>query len=192
MLHYLAEVMTRTEIAEDAEKTVAERECFEIILRFWKHRASLPGPRRPMASFESIVQTLDQLFEDRHVVYFGPGDGHSIDPDSKEWLSLATNIDHAARDLIRWCIAMASSEAMEKDGTWVEDETARKLDDGPNLTAARMLIEKTEPLSYIVKGLHPEKEANELMKMRNRLDELVRMSEAMRDRIDAVLGSNSP
>ena len=39
MAHYVAEVIARAQVSEGAEKAAAERECFEVILQLWKHRA---------------------------------------------------------------------------------------------------------------------------------------------------------
>lgn len=189
MVHYLAEVMARAQAAEGAEKATAERECFEVILQFWKHRASLPGSRRPMDSFEPVFHTLGRILDHKHLVYFERTEQH-LDPDSENWLDLAAGIDHAARELIRWCIVMASSEAVKKDGVWLENETARALDDGPDLKAARLLVENMKIFVGTEEQL-AESQAKELTEMRNRLDRLVSMGEIVRDQIDAAL-SDTP
>lgn len=185
MAHYVAEMIARTEAADCVEKTAAERECFEVILQLWRHRASMPGPDRPMASFEPIFQALERLRDCHHFVYFEFTE-HQLDPISENWLDLAASIDHAARELIRWRVVMATSESMEKDGTWLENETARALDDGPDLKAARMLVENMKILIGTEEEL-AARQTKELTELRNQLERLVSISKIVRNQINARL-----
>lgn len=188
MAHYLAEVIARAETAKGAEKLAAERECFEVILQLWKHRASLSSPR-PLESFERIFHALNRLLDHKHLVYFRRTE-RKLDPNSDKWLDLADSIDHAARELIRWCIAMASSEALKKDQVWLESKTACELDDGPDLQAAQMLIDKMKIFIGTEEQL-AEQRAKELAEIRDRLNGLLAMSKTMRDHIDTALRDSS-
>ena len=47
MAHHLAELLNRAENAPDEEKDAARRECSDLIVELWIHRASLPTNRRP-------------------------------------------------------------------------------------------------------------------------------------------------
>ena len=185
MCHYLAEVMTRAEAAEGAERKVAEQECFMTILQLWKHRGSMPSDRRPLVSFDPIFRVLERLHDQAHFMYFEPADGP---PESKGagWLDLAAKMDRAVRDLIRWCIVHATVEAAAKDGTWAEDSTAQSLDDGPDLTAARLLLGNMHVLLGTKEQL-AERRAKELVDMRTRLDEFVKASKTMRESIQLAL-----
>jgi hypothetical protein len=185
MAHYLAEVIVRAEGATGDDRIVAQRECFEIILQLWKHRATLPGPKRPLGSFEPVFRTLERLADHNRLVYFERTE-HMSNPEFDEWLDLAAGIDHAARDLIRWCIATATSEAAIKEGKWMESDTARALDDGPDLGAARMLFENMK----IIFGSGEDsssRQVDELSEMRKHLDELISLSRKVRGQIDRML-----
>lgn len=70
MAHYLAEKISFAERSEGKEKEMAEKECFDVILKLWEHRHSLPSGRRPFQSFEPILDTLSQLNPDTEEPYF--------------------------------------------------------------------------------------------------------------------------
>jgi len=189
MAHYISEVIGRAEAAKGAQKATAERECFDVILQFWKHRASLPGSRRPLESFGPIFHTLAQLLQDSHIVIFERTE-HRLDPASEKWLDLASGVDHAARDLIRWCIAQATSEAVKRDREWLESETARDLDDGDDLKVARMLVQDMK-IFIRTSAQMPEQRAKDQMEIRKRLDAFVSTVKTLRAQIDDALGSQA-
>lgn len=190
MAHYLAEVMDRAELSEGAAKTAAEKECFDVILQLWRHRSSLPGSPRPLQSFDPVFQALSRLLDHRVLVYFERRDEQSLDPEQEKWLEVAEDIDHGARDLIRWCIVMASCDAAVKESDWLTSGTARALDDGADMRAARLLLENVKILIGTGEQL-AERQVEELTEMRGRLDRLVALSEMFRDQIDAVLKQSS-
>lgn len=102
MAHYVAEQMTIAGNATGDDKIRAEQHCFEIILKLWEHRSSLPNGRRPFESFEPIFRALEKLDpENKQLYYFNNIIGNSSEPDKiykvpasvKQWLDVASGID---------------------------------------------------------------------------------------------------
>ena len=66
--HHLAELLERAETATGEEKSITRRDCSDLILKLWAHRASLPPNRRPLQSFDSILTALKHLRGDEPVL----------------------------------------------------------------------------------------------------------------------------
>jgi hypothetical protein len=183
MSHYLAEMMGKAEKAQGAERDAAEREIFELILKFWQHRSSLPG-RRPLHSFVPIFRTLEALQENSRLWYF---EANKPEPEGEagEWLKLASLVDYAARAIIRCCIALASKEAVEEEQKWIEP-MPKEFEDADDLRVAKLL--RQDVVLLIGTEEKNAEQKNELADIRKRLDALVELSRQMRDMIDGVLG----
>jgi hypothetical protein len=61
MTHYISEKIALAETTTGSEKTEAEQQCFDTILKLWGRRASLPNNRYPFKNFEPIFQVLNRL-----------------------------------------------------------------------------------------------------------------------------------
>lgn len=71
MVHYIAEKMKILELAlSDKDRIEAEKECFETILAFWKHRWDMPAYTNPLNNFKSIFATLGSLDPENQDPYF--------------------------------------------------------------------------------------------------------------------------
>lgn len=66
MCHYIAEQMVKADNSVGAEKELAEKACFETILKFWQHRWQLPSGIRPFESFDTILSVIERLDPERH------------------------------------------------------------------------------------------------------------------------------
>jgi hypothetical protein len=191
MAHYVAELLSRTETSSGTEKSRAERECFDVILQLWRHRASLPGDHPPMRSLEPVLSALQNLVNYEHPRYFRHVDSR-LDAQTQKALEVAVGIDYAARDLIRWWIAIASADVLKREERWFKSATARALDDGEDLQAGRLLAETLK--TYIGEPEQgSERQTEELRIMRDRLDSMVKASKVLRKQIDAALkGTSAP
>ncbi|MBI5629895.1 MAG: hypothetical protein HY921_03305 [Elusimicrobia bacterium] len=142
MSHYLAELIARAKGSSGAERALAERECVDVILKIWKHRAALPG--RPLQSFAPIVRMLEILSDKNLNWYFDRTP--EADGDVGTWLKIATNIDSASRSLIRWCLAMATTSAARKENKWLKNKEAMALDPTDDIKSAKKIVEDSEHL----------------------------------------------
>lgn len=129
MAHYLAEKISIAEQSKGSEKEKAEKECFDVILKLWEHRHTLPSGRRPFESYESILDTLSKLNPDKEEPYFYNAIRHrdkeeleNLDSNSvKKWMNIAEEIDKTARIWIEYTISKASNLAQnEKTKEWIE------------------------------------------------------------------------
>lgn len=145
MAHFLAEKIRLADSASGKARAEAESQCFDVILRLWKHRASFPQGSRPLETFAPIMQTLSRLFADSTVLYFAEVRDSTTRPPGS-WMELARNVDSAAGSLIEWCVMMATKEALKKEGKWLDSEIGRDLDDSPDLQVAQLLATRTEIL----------------------------------------------
>lgn len=132
MAHYLAEKISVAKQVEGSKKEIAEKECFDVILKLWQHRHSLPSGRRPFQKFETILETLSKLSPDSTEPYFfNPlfkKDLHEVDIDDlenksvEEWMNIAKEIDKIARIWIEYALVQATNSAEnERTKDWIEN-----------------------------------------------------------------------
>jgi len=130
MAHYLAEKISIAEQSEGSEKKTVEKECFDVILKLWKHRHTLPFGKRPFESFEPILNSLLKLNPDKEEPYFYNAIRHhdkeeleNLDSNSvKKWMNVAEEIDKAARIWIEYILNQAANLAQnENTKEWIEN-----------------------------------------------------------------------
>lgn len=132
MAHYLAEKITIAEKSQGKEKEVAEKECFDVILKFWQHRHALPSGKRPLQSFEPILDVLSKLNPDREELYFYNAmrnqDLSELETDNvdyksvEKWTNIAEEIDKTARIWIEYALSQAARIAKnERTKEWIEN-----------------------------------------------------------------------
>lgn len=130
MAHYLAEKISFAEQSTGSEKKTAEKECFDVILKLWEHRNTLPSGRRPFENFEPILDTLSKLNPEKEESYFynafryqdkeelENSDSNSV----KKWMNIAEEIDKTARIWIEYALSQATNIAQnEKTKEWIEN-----------------------------------------------------------------------
>lgn len=132
MAHYLAEKITIVERLEGNEREAAEKECYDVILKLWEHRHTLPSGRRPFQSFEPILDALSKLNPDTEEPFFynalrnqAPAELEMDNLEHKsveEWMDIAKEIDKTARIWIEYALGQAANNAKnERTKQWVEN-----------------------------------------------------------------------
>ncbi len=125
MAHYIAEKIQSAESVSESELDQKQSACCHEILKLWSHRNSLPLRRRPLESFAPLFKTLETLDPHRPVRrYFLDSTTESESEQTRFWLDTSRQIDNAARELIRHCLANAAEEALNQESEWVA--TARQ------------------------------------------------------------------
>ncbi len=126
MSHHLAELLTRVEHADNAEeKKTAEKECTELILQVWSHRAALPLGRIPLESFNAIASSIHKLHKDTKCYYHDPlSTRGEISGAVQEWLSLVDEFEALAHKVINECFRKAIEAAEGEEEEWLRQGVA--------------------------------------------------------------------
>ena len=133
------------------EKDEIANTCFETILKLWEHRRSMPSGRRPLETFEPILETLYKLNpEKERPFYFELPDNHRspkpieiIEPeDLRSCIETAVQIDKAARIWINDILRHAASKIKEP-GTEALLENALSLSDDDDIRIVQVIVEET-------------------------------------------------
>ena len=124
MAHYIAEKIEDAETATDGARDRKMSECKDAILKLWAHRSELPNGKSPFEDFEPIFRVIKSFdMDDTTSRYFSQvrlvADENDEGAQTKQWLKTASGLDDAARILIRYCLAMAARDAVDKSRDWV-------------------------------------------------------------------------
>lgn len=140
MAHDIAAKITAAEA--DPSNADAQTSCAEAILRLWEHRAVYPHPKRPMDSYEGIIQTLERLdptSEDQ----FYLADRAKVTGEAGEWLEAARSIDGAARTLLTYVLKEAAHRT-DKPIDWSELARATGLGEKADMQLLRIMIRSSD------------------------------------------------
>lgn len=126
MAHYIAEKIVIVENTTGKKRLDAEKQCFDTILKLWKHRAYLKDGQRPFENYEIIFNTIERLNpENKHPFYYteqkkkGKTSGvNKINGEVQKWLNVALAIDQAARiwieSVLNQAVGIATDEKVKK------------------------------------------------------------------------------
>lgn len=135
MCHYIAEQMVKADNSVGAEKELAEKVCFETILKFWQHRWQLPSGLRPFESFEKILSVLERLDPKKprnfyyHQIPSREDSSIERNPVQEKWIKFAEDIDKAARVCLEVVIEKCAEEAKDEETEyWLK--YGRKIESG--------------------------------------------------------------
>lgn len=171
MAHYIAELIQDAEKASAEERPEKMRACCDAILNIWKHRQTLPDGRRPFQEMEPMLRTLASLDPENstpryfHSVRTAAEDGKETD-EVTSWLQLIDNLDYSARILIRYCLAQAAQNALDRSVQWIGLAEAAGADEGTEFSLVRIIIQEDSTL----KASDPGEE--ERKRLENRIERL--------------------
>ena len=102
MVFYIAEQIKLSNKSNGKKKIEAEKRCFDMILKLWKHRSYYPNSNRPFEKFDIIFKVLERLDPDNKRPYYFSDNLLSDPPKYRseeltQWLNLALGIDEAVR-----------------------------------------------------------------------------------------------
>jgi hypothetical protein len=125
MAHHLADLITKAENASGSDKASAQKECFDAILAFWRHRSELPSGKRPFREMEPILRAVESLDPDDETPRYyrapRPQKGEVAETsDQENWLRIAEGLDYSAKVLIGYSLAEAADAALDKSKEWVK------------------------------------------------------------------------
>lgn len=152
MAHYIAEKIEEASTATADKRDQKMHECYDAILKLWTHRNSLPHGQRPFEQFEAIFRVLQSLdLEATLPRYFAQArlaaDPCSENDCTRQWLNAASEIDYAARALIRYCLGTAAAGAADKSRDWVALAEAVAGENDFDTMTARFIVADADMLN---------------------------------------------
>lgn len=123
--HYLAERMTSLEQKAGSERSIAETEIADLILRLWALRRQLPGNRLPLAEVDEVEAAITRLTPGRRPwAYFGAFSA-GTEPNTEETetsatLKTALLVDRLAGDLVHGLLGTAAALTEQNDAAWIK------------------------------------------------------------------------
>ncbi len=136
MAHYIAELIRSAESASEEDRYEKRSQCASAIIELWAHHTVMPKESRPFRDFEPILRALDSLDPDKVASRYYESIREKAAKDEKNtesaaWLETADGVDYTARLLIRFCLACAARDVVDKSKEWVVlAEAAGAADDG--------------------------------------------------------------
>lgn len=179
MAHYIAEKMTAAENATGKEKQIAEKECFDTILKLWEHRWTLSNDNKPFKDFEPILRLLEKINPDYDHDYYhrvilnrlNPELENNIPIDSN-WISVSQEIDRVARIWIEYCIHQAVTEIdADQAVQWIEN--TKHLPESVDVSIISFLLKTQEKEN----GKENILNAYEIERIEKRISELEKFNE---------------
>lgn len=149
MAHYIAEKMEAAESTTGEARDQKMSECRDAILKLWAHRSKLPNGQRPFREFERVFRALKSLELDNPTPRYFAQASMAVEQDeegdaTKRWLEKASATDRAAKALIRYCLANAAQDAVDKSRDWVALAEAIAKDEEVDIRAIRAIVEGTK------------------------------------------------
>lgn len=134
MAHLVAEKISAAEQASGTARDAAVAECVDVILKLWAHRYTLPPYMRPLRELDPLLRTLKSLSVDETdgLRFFSrlpsSEELEGAAEDEKKLFEFAISIDHAAREVIRHALSVASERSVDLVKPWLEDAFKGNLD----------------------------------------------------------------
>lgn len=171
---YIADLITKSELADESESERRSEKCADAILLLWEHRSSWPDRVRPFKQLGPIISTLEGLDPDGNVTFYQQqfwqrAENQATPDELKKWLKIAQGVDHTARILIEQALDAAERIAISENIEWVKAALEADAAKGSD-------VELT--IEFVSRLKEPEREKE---KLRSRL-------EARLERVDAFLG----
>jgi hypothetical protein len=114
MAHRIAELMEQADQAQDErEREAARRECADLILRLWAHRADRPHGS-PLANIAAFLQAFVDAAPTRHQVPTGVNEG--------TWINVLHRVKQLREREEETCRAAAVAElSLDNEREWLTD-----------------------------------------------------------------------
>ena len=126
-------------------------ECSDAILKLWAHRSELPNGKRPFEEFEPIFRVPQSLDPDDTTPRYFRQVMSAVDQDDEDdptaqWLGTASGIDDTAKILIRYCLAGAAQDAVDKSRDWVALAEALVGEEDIDIRTVRFMTDDADAL----------------------------------------------
>ena len=194
MAHYIAEKMENVEAATGEARDRKMSECSDAILKLWAHRSELPNGKRPFEEFEPIFRVLQSLDPDDTTPRYFRQVGSTVDQDDEnnltaQWLSVASELDDTAKILIRYCLAIAAREAVDKSREWIALAEAISEEKNFDIRIVRSITDDADALD----SENPDdSEREKIEDMLKRLEAFTNFSRTLSSHLRGQLEKSTP
>lgn len=190
MAHYISEKILLAESFQEGEGEYdPEKDCFETILKLWKHRWLLPFGKRPLENFAPILEVLKKLNPERaDLFYINIGQYVSeleIDTDiskgKKIDVDAALQIDKVARLLINDILHEAALEAKSENiEEYLKNDIDVSAEDDTKIIRLLYADESTEEIRKTAEyGFNKNYKIERLKQRVEELERFAKMSEQL-------------
>nr|HEX4318155.1 hypothetical protein [Kofleriaceae bacterium] len=144
MSHYLAELIDNVGRATADAKPAAQEACAQAILDLWRRRSSWPEKARPFVELEPALRTLASLDVERPTERYYARERRSAatntNDETRKWLSFASDVDKAARYLIRKALHVATISTAEAMSPWLALAKNAEIEDSIELSLLEFIV----------------------------------------------------
>lgn len=197
--HYLAEKITLTEQTKGKEKEEAEKECYDLILKLWHHRRSIPNGRRPLQNFEPILDLLVKLNSEKQEPFFfnvmHNQELSVLEMDNPEfstverWINTTKEIDKIARIWIEYALSQAVSITKnERTKEWIDN--AVFLSDNADTSIIKILLDNNPSIDiedFDTDGFSKNYAVEKLKKRMDQLQKFAKLNEIISNAYESEL-----
>lgn len=194
MAHYVAELVLETEAATGINRSAKQIQLRDAILALWAHRFELPDRKRPFSEFEPILRALASLDpESQSSRYFSPSrapdNEHSESEETRQWVELASSLDHISKVLIDYCLTLAADSALDKSKEWVELAKEAGIDDSFEFIVIRFIKNQNDLMKEPDPNVHQRRVIKDRIK---KLEAFVSVASVLANEMSARLESLPP
>lgn len=194
MAHYVAELVQEAEAATGDDRSAKQAQLRDAILALWAHRFELPRGNRPFGEFEPILRALASLDpESKFSRYFSPsrapGNESGESDETRQWIELASALDHASKILIDYCLTLAADSALDKSKDWVKLAKEAGIDDSFEFQVVRFIKDQSDLMKEMDPNLHQRRV---LTDRRKKLEAFLSIASVLTNDINARLDSLPP
>lgn len=188
MAHYIAELMQAAETASGSERPAKTAACVNAILDLWENRIRFPKGMRPFEGLDSILRALEDLDVNSDTPRYYRAqiemiDKNAEDTETRRWLNIAKELDYSARVLIRYCLASAAEEALDKSQEWVALAEAAGADKGVEFPIVRFLALEANLLNADALGEKEQRIIEDRITRLDQIDKMISMISQLADHI---------
>jgi hypothetical protein len=148
MAHYIAELIDNVAKATPDAKPAAQEACAKAILDLWRRRSSWPEKVRPFVKLEPVLRTLASLDVDQPTERYYARERHNAlanaDEETRKWLAFASDVDKAARFLIRTALRAAATSTAESMTPWIALARNAEIDESVETSLLEFIVKADE------------------------------------------------
>ena len=147
MSHYIAELMLDIEECEvEEEKKIKKKECFDVILKLWKHRYQVPFIEAPLDDLKPLLKVLDSIKKREGTHWSNIWPAYDSPNEKDSWGSYINITKQRYETILELVLLVAANKtSLKKIEEWTENfETLLTEDEQALIKRVKFLLLKGE------------------------------------------------